>query len=518
MKGENEVSRFRGAVLGLVTAGFAVGVGHLVAAVVAHGGSPIVAVGQAAIDRAPVWLKEFAIETFGERDKLALLLGMAAVLVVAAAILGIAAVRRPRLGYGGLVALGAIGAAAALTRAGAGPASALPSLIGAGAGTAAFWRLRGALPSPAATPATDMPPAAEPSGMVDRRSFFRSAAGGIVLATFAGGLGTYLIRRADAGDSRAKVGVPEPESSATDVPGAGLDVEGTEPFFTPNDRFYKVDTTFVTPSVMAEDWSLNIHGMVDTPITLTYADLLARPMIERDITLACVSNPVGGEYIGNARWIGTSLAALLEEAGIDPGSDQLVSKSVDGWTCGTPTSVVMDGRDALLAVAMNGEPLPIAHGFPVRMVVPGLYGYVSATKWVVDIEATTFDAFDAYWIKRGWGQQAPIKTQSRIDTPAGGKRQAAGEIAVAGIAWAQHRGIDRVEVQVDDLPWVEADLADEATVDTWRLWVYRWQATPGEHTLRVRATDGTGETQPETYQAPFPDGATGLHSVKVTVP
>ena len=313
--------------------------------------------------------------------------------------------------------------------------------------------------------------------------------------------------------------MPTPTSTAAGDARAtsGLTVEGAEPFFTPNDTFYKVDTTFVTPSVSAEDWRLEIHGMIERPLTLTYDDLLVRPMIERDVTLACVSNPVGGGYIGNARWIGTPLAPLLEEAGIDPASDQLVSRSVDGWTCGTPTRVVMDGRDAILAVAMNGEPLPLAHGFPVRIVVPGLYGYVSATKWLVDIEATTFDAFDAYWVQRGWGREGPIKTQSRIDVPRGGNTLAAGEIVVAGIAWAQHRGIAKVEVQVDDGAWTEADLAPEDTPDTWRLWSSRWQATSGTHLVRVRATDGEGETQPSALAPPFPDGATGYHEVQVSV-
>jgi DMSO/TMAO reductase YedYZ molybdopterin-dependent catalytic subunit len=522
---EQEVSRGRAALVGVVTAAIAVAAGHLVAAIVAPGGSPLTAVGQTAIDLAPPWLKEFAIETFGANDKRALLWGMLAVLVIAAALLGIAARRRPVVGYAGLGLLGAIGAAAAVTRAGAGPTWALPGLAAAGAGALAFDLLRPRAvtqPRPARPTATGSPaaapPAAEPSGSFDRRRFFRSVAGGLVLATVAGGLGEYLIRRTHAGESRAAVRVPRPSSAATgDTTAGGLDIEGTEPFFTPNDAFYKVDTTFVTPSVMAEDWRLRIHGMLERPITLTYDELTSRPLIERDVTLACVSNPVGGEYIGNARWIGAPLAPLLEEAGIDPAADQLVSTSVDGWTCGTPTAIVMDGRDAMLAVAMNGEPLPLAHGFPVRMVVPGLYGYVSATKWVVDIEATTFDAFDAYWVRRGWAQQAAIKTQSRIDVPRGDSSPAAGEVVVAGIAWAQHRGIAKVEVRADGGDWAEADLAAEDTPDTWRLWSYSWKATPGEHRLEVRATDGDGATQPEEIAPPFPDGATGYHAVVVQV-
>ena len=233
--------------------------------------------------------------------------------------------------------------------------------------------------------------------------------------------------------------------------------------------------------------------------------------------LPCVSNKVGGRYIGNARWVGAPLKALLEEAGVAPGATQIVSRSSDGFTVGTPTALAMDGRDSMLAVMMNGEPLPLEHGFPVRMVVPGLYGYVSATKWVVDLELTTFQAYDSYWVQRGWAQQAPIKTESRIDAPKAFAALRTGEVAVAGVAWAQHRGIDRVEVRVDDGPWNAAELGAEDTIDTWRQWVYRWSAEPGEHTLSVRATDGTGAVQTQARAAPFPNGATGDHSIVVKV-
>jgi DMSO/TMAO reductase YedYZ molybdopterin-dependent catalytic subunit len=289
------------------------------------------------------------------------------------------------------------------------------------------------------------------------------------------------------------------------------------PFFTPNGTFYRVDTALLVPAVMAEDWTLRIHGMVDRQLTLDYEQLLARPLIERDITLACVSNPVGGRYIGNARWIGAPLADLLREAGVHPAADQLVSRSVDGFTAGTPTAVVMDGRDAMLAVAMNGEPLPLAHGFPVRMLVPGLYGYVSATKWVSDLQLSTFDAFDPYWIQRGWAELGPIKTQCRIDTPASLAQVPAGEVPIAGVAWAQHVGIDGVQVRVDDDPWAPAELAGEDTVDTWRQWVYRWRATPGEHQVSVRATDRSGFTQGPERAEPFPNGAEGQHTITVRV-
>jgi DMSO/TMAO reductase YedYZ molybdopterin-dependent catalytic subunit len=278
-----------------------------------------------------------------------------------------------------------------------------------------------------------------------------------------------------------------------------------------------VDTALTVPQVAADGWKLRVHGMVDHPLTITYEQLLERPLIERDITLTCVSNEVGGPYIGNARWLGARLADLLREAGLHPNASQLVSRSSDGMTIGTPASVVMDGRDAMLAVGMNGEPLPVEHGFPVRMVVPGLYGYVSACKWIVDIEATTFAKYDAYWVDRGWAQQAPIKTESRIDTPRDGATRSPGTVQVAGVAWAQHRGIRKVEVQVDGGPWHEARLAAAPTTDTWRQWVWSWPATKGDHTLKVRATDTAGTTQTSDEAPPLPDGATGYHAISVKV-
>ncbi len=260
-----------------------------------------------------------------------------------------------------------------------------------------------------------------------------------------------------------------------------------------------------------------MHGMVEQELTLDFDQLMARPLIERDITLACVSNEVGGPYVGNARWIGAPLADMLSEVGVDPAATQLVSTSADGFTAGTPVAAVIDGRDAMLAISMNGEPLPLEHGFPVRMVVPGLYGYVSATKWVVDLELTTFDAFDPYWIRRGWAEQAPIKTQSRIDTPKPLASVPAGDVVIAGVAWAQQRGIDRVEVRVDDGAWERAELATEDTIDTWRQWRIEVPLTAGNRTIQVRATDGDDEVQTAERAEPFPDGATGQHSIVIQV-
>ena len=509
--------RVAGAFLGLLSAAVALGIAQLVAGLVGGTSSPVIAVGSAAIDLAPPWLKSFAIETFGSHDKAALLIGIATVVALVAVVLGVISVRRPRVGVSGLVIFGAIGLISSLTRPTATPAYALPSLVGTVAGLLTYRTLRRA---GGFDQTVEEPPARSPQmpGTIDRRAFvFTGVVAGIVAAA-SGAAGQYLVRRSAASASREAVRIPKPTDAApSPPPGADLGVPGVGPFVTPNDRFYRVDTALLTPSVDAEGWQLRVHGMVERELTLTYQELLARPLIERDITLACVSNEVGGSYIGNARWVGAPLSDLLEEAGVDVGADQLVSRSADGFTAGSPTSVVMDGRDAMLAVAMNGEPLPLAHGFPVRMVVPGLYGYVSATKWLVDLELTTFDAFDAYWIPRGWAQQAPIKTESRIDTPRAGANPPAGIVVVAGVAWAQHRGISRVEVRVDDDAWVEAELGAEDTTDTWRQWVYRWDATPGPHTLQVRATDGSGSTQTADQAPPAPDGATGYHTIQVQV-
>ena len=476
--------------------------------------------GGAAVDASPEWLKSFAIRTFGPQDKVALLIGIGVVLIVVVSVLGAASGRRPRLGIVGSVGLGAIGAAAAVSRPANGLADAIPSIAGAAAGVVAFAWLRKAAGLPkVARPGSDPGPAPEPSIRgYDRRRFLRASVAAAGIAAVSGGLGRLLASRAKAAASRAAATIPEPVDAAPPSPqGSDLDVPGVGPFLTPNADFYRVDTALFVPGIDAATWSLRVHGMVDREISLDYDQVLARPMIERDVTLACVSNEIGGPYVGNARWIGAPLADLLDEAGVHEEASQIVSRSADGFTIGTPTAIAMDGRDAMLAVSMNGEPLPLEHGFPVRMVVPGLYGYVSATKWLVDLELTTLDAYDAYWVQRGWAKEAPIKTQSRIDTPADGARLSPGPVAVAGVAWAQHRGIEGVEVRVDDGAWQAAELGADDTIDTWRQWVYRWGAAPGSHTLSVRATDGEGETQTSVRAAPFPDGATGHHTILVDV-
>ncbi|MQA87868.1 MAG: molybdopterin-dependent oxidoreductase [Streptosporangiales bacterium] len=512
-----------GALAGLLALATALGIGELVAALVRPGASPVVAVGETVIDLAPATVKEFAIRVFGVYDKPVLVAGILVVVGLLAAGLGVRARRSTAQAVAGVVGLGLVGAVAAASRPDGGPIDALPALAGAAAGTAALLLLvRPLAHGRVAGGEVDARADATVAG-IDRREFVRTlalrGAGAVAVAAVAGGAGRALVRpRQNVTSSRTSLALPAPASPAPPIPaGADLDVPGLGRFVTTNADFYRVDTSLLLPQVPADKWTLRVHGMVSREIRLTYEELLRRPMVERDITLACVSNEVGGPYVGNARWLGIRLADLLREAGVDPRADQILSRSADGWTCGTPTEVVMDGRDALLAVAMNGDPLPVAHGFPARMVVPGLYGYVSATKWVVDLELTRFDRVAAYWAQRGWAEQAPIKTMSRIDTPRPGARPSAGRVAVAGVAWAQHRGIERVEVRVDGGPWRRARLAAVPSLDTWRQWVYVWDATPGSHRLEARATDGTGRTQTGVQRPPVPDGATGWHSVDVDV-
>ncbi|MFD3326926.1 molybdopterin-dependent oxidoreductase [Streptomyces sp. NPDC058701] len=512
----------RGAAAGLLAGFTALAVAELVASLARPQAGPVTVVGGAAIDRTPAAVKDFAIRTFGENDKLVLQLGILATLGLLAVALGLLSLRHRRTGAAGVLLFGVIGAAAALTRPDTqGPVDALPSLVGALAGAAILYFLAGRAAPAAGTESPD----GAPDRRWSRRGFLAAASVTAVAATGVGALGRTLSGRRGQGAvaSREALKLPAPASPAPALPaGVQLKAQGISAFTTPNKDFYRVDTALVVPRVDADTWRLRIHGKgVARPRTYSLQDLLERPLIERDITLTCVSNEVGGPYIGHARWLGVRLADLLRECGVKPPSkggpaDQLVARSVDAMALGSPVEDVMDGRDALLAVGMNGEPLPFDHGFPVRMIVPGLYGYVSACKWIEDLELTTFDAYDAYWVKRRWARKAPIKTQARIDTPKPFARPAAGAVVVAGVAWAQHRGIERVEVRVDDGPWQDADLAPQAGVDTWRQWSYPWKATAGGHTLTVRATDGTGAVQTEERARTVPDGASGWHSVFVT--
>jgi DMSO/TMAO reductase YedYZ molybdopterin-dependent catalytic subunit len=364
---------------------------------------------------------------------------------------------------------------------------------------------------PASTSASAPPP------RTNRRKFLIASGAAAVGAAAAGFGGQYLQdKRFTVNTSSVKLGSPAVKAPPLPKGAEITDIPGLSSFYTPNSQFYRVDTALVVPQVSPQTWQLRIHGMVDKPMTISFDDLMKRPMIDHDITLMCVSESVGGNYIGNARWQGALLADLLKEAGIQPGATQIVMRDVNGMNLGVATEPVMDGRASLLAVGMNGQPLPQEHGFPVRVVVPGIYGYVSACKWVVDMQLTTFGAFDAYWSQRGWSQQAPIKTESRIDTPKGGTNLTAGTVMIAGVAWAQHRGIEAVEVGVDG-NFQQAKLAVQDTIDTWRQWYYPWQATPGEHMLQVRATDKTGYTQTSVNHPTEPNGATGWHTIHVTV-
>ncbi|MEU4874382.1 sulfite oxidase [Streptomyces sp. NPDC021608] len=518
-----------GALSGVLAGSAALAVAQLVSVWVRPEAGPVVAVGGAAIDRTPAMAKDWAVRNFGTDDKLVLEFGILSVLAVLAVSLGVLSLRHRWSAVVGLLLFGLVGAAAALGRPDStGLRDALPSATGALAGAGVLFLLAGRLDARGGAAAD---PDAAGHGLPrrpewDRRGFLLATSAAAAASAGAAVLGRTLNGASghDAVASRDGLVLPAPGSPAPPVPaGAQLRIPGASSFLTPAKDFYRVDTALVVPKVDARTWRLRVHGLgVARPVTLSFDELLRRELVERDITLTCVSNEVGGPYVGNARWIGVRLADLLADCGVEPPArggpaDQLVARSVDGMTIGSPVEDVMDGRDALLAVGMNGEPLPFAHGFPVRMVVPGLYGYVSACKWIEDIELTTFDAYDPYWVARGWSRRAPVKTQARIDTPRPFARPASGTVMVAGVAWAQHRGIDKVEVRVDDGPWREARLAAEDSRDTWRQWSLPWQATRGGHTLTVRATDGAGAVQTEKRTRTLPDGADGRHSVVVTV-
>ncbi len=542
----------------MLTGAVAVGAGQLVAGIISPGSSPVVVVGQLQIDCTPPWLKNFAIREFGGHDKEILVGGILVVLALFAAVLGVLATRRLWYGVAGLGVFAAVGVIAAATRPDAAAADVLPAPAAGAAGVVAMLALiraaaagrpaavppgahRGEetagatarLPVPARPPARPVPPrppaspvpaasgaaAGPPARPQPGRRHFLVVSGAAAGTAAAGVLaGRLLAERFSVAAARTSLRIPAPAVRAPAVPaGADLRIPGLAPFITPNGAFYRVDTAIVLPQVSPASWQLRIHGMVSRQISVSFAELIRRPLIEDYITLCCVSNPVAGPYTGNALWLGASLASLLRQAGIRAGASQLLCTSADGFTSGVPVQAVMDGRDALLAVAMNGAALPVAHGFPVRMVVPGLYGYVSACKWITDIEVTTYAAATAYWAQRGWDAQAPVKTESRIDVPGGRGPLPAGRTAVAGVAWAQHKGIDAVEIRVDRGPWQQARLAAVPGIDTWRQWARDWDATPGRHLIEARATDRTGYTQTPAQAPPEPNGATGYPSVAVTV-
>jgi DMSO/TMAO reductase YedYZ molybdopterin-dependent catalytic subunit len=485
------------------------GMAELAAGILPDGSSPVVAAGEFVIRNAPGGAERWAIRTFGTNDKPFLVVSTIVIVLALGAAAGLLMRTRPLAASAIVVVAVGFGVLTSMRHQDATILDAVPAIVG---GLAAVLILRLLLRLDAAAgPAGPLSPDA--SG---RRTVLVAGGAALVAAPFAGLLGRRLQDRVDAAASRAKVSLPAPAQPLPALPaGADLHLNGLSPFTTPNADFYRIDTALLIPQVDAQSWSMRIFGRVDHELTFTFEELLARPLVEADITLACVSNEVGGSLVGNARWLGVPLRDLLTEAGVHPDADQVVGRAVDGFTVGFPVSAALDGRQALVAVGMNGEPLPLRHGFPVRLVVPGLYGYVSATKWLSEIELSRFADFDPYWIRLGWAQPAPIKVQSRIDTPRG--RVAAGPVNVAGVAWAQERGVRAVEVRVDGGPWHPADLAEAVGTDTWRQWVYRWDATAGRHVLEVRATAGDGEVQTGQTSPPFPSGATGWHSRQVSV-
>ena len=532
-----ERSRGRAAWAGALAASAALGVAEAVAEGLGSQG-PVVTVAQAAIDYSPAPLREWAIRTLGESDKTVLVSGVSACVLLASAAIGATGVRRPRLAIALTAFVGLIGVLVGITGrriAGSLWSDVAPALAATLVAVVALHALLAALPTAVvgarvAGGEPDGPerPRAVPGAGVDvieRRDFAAPGIAGfdrrrfLATATAVGAVGlggTFIAYGRSHRPLTTDIALPRPADPAPALPaGVELDAVGLSPFRTPNNAFYRVDTAAQLPRVDLASWRLRVHGMVDRELELTFEEVLDRRLIERDITLTCVSNEVGGPYVGNARWLGAPLAAILAEAGVQPGADALKSTSVDGFTVGTPLAAITDGRDAMLAIAMNGEPLPAAHGFPARLVVPGLYGYVSATKWVTDLEVTRFADFTAYWTSRGWSEQAPVKTQARIDHPRQGAFLSLGHVTVAGVAWAQHTGISRVQLRIDDGPWMDTALAADGGIDMWRQWQWQWDAPLGEHDIQVRATDGNGVVQTQDVRPTVPDGASGWHTVKV---
>ena len=562
-------SRVHYAILGVVATGVALAASEVVAGLFLSAPSLIRTIGQRIIDITPAAVEDWAISTFGTNDKAVLIAGIVVVSLAIGALLGMLARERLRLAVSGFVAFGLVGFVVGLSD----PLSTtmltlVAGVVAAGAGVGILLGLRSLLERES-MPGTDSP-APDEVGAESRRAFVRASVSAAFLAVVGVALGRFLAdRESSAIRGRDQVTLPSasgssPTTAASSASGASptqpttavttttsaagepvaetpvqetatttrpaaeggvsgvpdpvpaqvAPVEGVSELITPNSDFYRIDTALSIPRVDVDTWKLSFRGSVDNPFEVTYDELLQMPLVERYVTLCCVSNPVGGSLVGNAKWLGVPLRSLVEQAGVRSEGTQLIGRSVDGFTVGFPTSAVFDGREALVAVGMNGEPLPLEHGFPARLVVSGLYGYVSATKWLSEIEFTGWEDFDAYWIPRGWAKQAPIKTQSRIDTPRAGAITTGSQV-IAGVAWAQNRGIERVEVQVGEGPWMDANLPEELTIDTWRQWYLEYDFPSGVHVISVRATDATGETQPAEMQGARPDGATGYHMVSV---
>ncbi|WP_082579712.1 molybdopterin-dependent oxidoreductase [Arthrobacter sp. Soil736] len=509
------------ALAGVAAAAVVLSVAELIGAFFTARATPVIALGSTFIDFTPPWMKDFAIATFGTNDKAALFVGMGLTIFLLACVLGVVAFRKWALGVAGVLLMGAIIVASVVTRASVKPADAVPTVLGTVAGlivlrllVSRVWRLQSFPDAPADVAAKwpDRP-------ATTRRAFFTATGLTAVAAGIAATGGRLLsAARSNVAQARESLRLPSPGKAAAAVPaGVQSAVPGVTPWLTPNGDFYRIDTALSVPEIKAEEWELRVHGLVEQEVRLTFQDLLDAELIESHVTLTCVSNPVGGTLAGNAKWLGLPIREVLKRARPKDGADMVLSTSIDGFSASTPLEVLQDDRDAMLAIGMNGEPLPLEHGYPVRMVVPGLYGFVSATKWVVDLEVTRFADSKAYWTQRGWSERGPIKTMARVEVPRSFAVVPAGRVAIGGTAWAQTRGITKVEVQIDGADWAPAVLSEEASVVTWRQWSFDWDAKPGSHYIRVRATDGTGEVQTEKRADPVPDGASGWQSVMVTV-
>lgn len=503
------------ALAGIVSAAALLAVAELFAALVARSASPVLAVGSFIVDIVPRPLKELAITLFGETDKIALLAGVGLGAAVAAAVAGVLQYRFRPVGAVLLGIGGALATAAIITRAGAGALAWLPPLLGTAAGIVvlifSIARLKRWV---SAAEARD----AEAVG-TGRRQFLLftglTAVGAVVV-----GVGSRILNATTASVAAARdaLRLPAARSTVTVPEGADWEIDGLSPIITPNGDFYRVDTALTVPNVDPTSWRLQIDGMVDTPVELSFDDLVNMGLDEYGVTLTCVSNEVGGGLVGNAIWTGVPIRDVLRMAGVQGDADMVLSESVDGYTASTPlSSLTDDNLDAIFAVAMNGEPLPFEHGFPVRMVVPGLYGYVSATKWVTKLTVTRFDQAEAYWTPRGYAAQAPIKMSSRVDTPKIGTPVAAGTVVIAGMAWAQPVGVAKVEVSIDDGDWQETQLSTPINDQSWVQWRLEWTADAGSHYISVRATDKQGNVQIQDQAPIAPDGSSGWQRTLVTV-
>ena len=526
---------------GLAAVILGLGVSELVAALLAPAASPVLVVGSLMIDAAPAWAKETAIALFGTGDKAALLTGLGVVLAVVAGAAGVLERWKSPLGRVVIGAAGVVGVGAAITRSGSAAFDIVPAAVATVVALIVLGVLLRALDEPVRSrpvnPATmrSMTGGRQPNALeltraadarqrelarLTRRKFLGLTSGSVALGlvTALGGYALQAGARA-ATAARNALKLPAPSVKAAAVPaGADFGIDGMPALVVSSTDFYRIDTALQIPQIDPNQWELTITGMVAHPITITFAELLALPLEESYTTLMCVSNEVGGNLIGNAKWLGYPIRHLLARAEPTSGADMVFSRSSDGFTASTPLSVLQeDDRNAILAVGMNGEPLTPEHGYPVRMVVPGLYGYVSATKWVVELQVTKFSEHSAYWTQRGWSARGPVKVESEINVPQQGTTVKAGAVTVAGIAWHQHTGIQKVEVQVDDQAWTEAQLAPAISIDTWVQWKYDWQARSGQHTLRVRATSADGDVQTADVADTVPDGATGYHQIQVRV-